>query len=354
MPSGRTNRLPPCRSPWKTPNSMAPSRKAIMQGPDHRGGVDAGGVHAGDVVEGEAVEALHDQHPPGDQLRDGAGGRPRERWSVAARTRAMSSMLSASSRKSSSSTMVSANSSTSAGGLASAATGMRPTRNGAIQLMAARSVRTVVATAGRCTLTTTSSPVRRRGGVDLGDRRGGERRPVEAGEDLLERPAEVLLDDGPDGLERLGRHLVAEQPELADQLGGEEALAGGEDLAELDVGRARGVSKAMRSRRDSPARDSSGRPSRRRPAAVDQVPAAEGLAELGADPDHPPAGRQAAPAEQLGDLGRRCRARRPGRPGRHVSWSRVDQPGGCPGAERADGQVAGGGGRATDVIVLDA
>ena len=56
--------------------------------------------------------------------------------------------------------MVSANSSTSAGGLARAAMGMRPTRNGASQAMTLRSACTRVATDGRCTLTTTSSPVR--------------------------------------------------------------------------------------------------------------------------------------------------------------------------------------------------
>ena len=74
----------------------------------------------------------------------------------------MASMLSASSRKSSSSLMVSANSSTSAGGLARAATGMRPTRWGASHAMARRSARTSSCTCGRCTLTTTVSPVRSR------------------------------------------------------------------------------------------------------------------------------------------------------------------------------------------------
>ena len=68
-------------------------------------------------------------------------------------------MLAASTRKSSSSTIVSANSSTSAGGLASAATGMRPTRCGASHAIARRSVCTSRPTSGRCTLTTTSSPV---------------------------------------------------------------------------------------------------------------------------------------------------------------------------------------------------
>ncbi len=83
------------------------------------------------------------------------------RWPVPANTSAMSSMFWASRRKSSSSTMVSANSSTRAGGLVRAATGMRPTRNGAIQAMAAMSRRTSGATRLRWTFTTTRSPVRR-------------------------------------------------------------------------------------------------------------------------------------------------------------------------------------------------
>ena len=89
-------------------------------------------------------------------------GTTRSVWPASCSSRAMSSMFSASSRKSSSSEIVSANSSTSAGGFASAATGIRPTRNGAIQAMARRSLLTSRATCGRCTLTTTSSPVRSR------------------------------------------------------------------------------------------------------------------------------------------------------------------------------------------------
>jgi hypothetical protein len=73
----------------------------------------------------------------------------------------MSSMFSASSRKSSSSVMVWAKSSTSAGGLASAAIGMRPTSLGASQAITRRSSRTRRATVGRWTFTTTGSPVRR-------------------------------------------------------------------------------------------------------------------------------------------------------------------------------------------------
>ena len=57
---------------------------------------------------------------------------------------------------------VSAKSSTSAGGFASAATGIRPTRRGASHESAAMSSRKRCATCGRCTFTTTSSPVRNR------------------------------------------------------------------------------------------------------------------------------------------------------------------------------------------------
>ncbi len=42
-------------------------------GAHHRLGVDAGVLHAGDVVELEALEALHHEHPRGDQLGMGAG-----------------------------------------------------------------------------------------------------------------------------------------------------------------------------------------------------------------------------------------------------------------------------------------
>ena len=57
--------------------------------------------------------------------------------------------------------MVSAKSSTRAGGLASAATGIRPTRCGASQAMTARSWCTRADTDGRWTLTTTGVPSRR-------------------------------------------------------------------------------------------------------------------------------------------------------------------------------------------------
>ena len=125
-------------------------------GADHGLGVDTGLPHAGGVVEVESLDPLHHEDPAGDER--GCGRGTTYRLAQVAEHRAMSSMLAASTRKSSSSTIVSANNSTSAGGLASAATGMRPTRCGASQAMTLRS-RGSPATSGRCTLTTTSSPL---------------------------------------------------------------------------------------------------------------------------------------------------------------------------------------------------
>jgi hypothetical protein len=58
-------------------------------------------------------------------------------------------------------------------------------------------------------------------------------------------------------VERLGGHLVAAELELADELGGEQALAARDDLAELDVGGPE-RSAARRSRREMSARLASG------------------------------------------------------------------------------------------------
>ena len=103
------------------------------------------------------------------------------------------------------------------------------------------------------------------GGVHLGDRGGGDGLLVERLEQLLEGAAEVDLDHGPHVGERLGRHLVAEELELGDQLVGEEALAARDDLAELDVARAEALE-----RHAQPAGDAG---ARRRPSPLEDQPA---------------------------------------------------------------------------------
>ena len=149
----------------------------------------------------------------------------------------MSTMLAASMRKSSSSTIVSANSSTSAGGLASEAIGIRPTRNGAIQLITRRSLCTRRATAARCTLTTTSSPVSSVAACTWAIEAAASGVVSNVANTSSRRRAEVGLDHQAHRVERLGGHLVAAQLELGDQLLGEQALAAGDDLPELDVRR---------------------------------------------------------------------------------------------------------------------
>ena len=123
--------------------------------------------------------------------------------------------------------MVSANSSTSAGGLASAAMGMRPTRNGASQAMTLQvGVHQAWPTDGRCTLTTTSSPVCSVAAWTWAIEAAASGRAVELGEHRLEavRPSS-RLDDRRTASPGLGRHLVAALLELGDELLGEEALA---------------------------------------------------------------------------------------------------------------------------------
>ena len=61
--------------------------------------------------------------------------------------------------------------------------------------------------------------------VHLRDRRRRDRRALERREHVVERAAELELDDAAHVVERLGRHPVAQQLELGDELLGEEALA---------------------------------------------------------------------------------------------------------------------------------
>ena len=74
------------------------------------------------------------------------------------------------------------------------------------------------------------------GSVHLRDRGRGERFAFERREHGIERGAQLGLDDCLHVVERLGRHLVPQLLELADQLLGEQPFTAADDLAELDVG----------------------------------------------------------------------------------------------------------------------
>ena len=129
------------------------------------------------------------------------------------------------------------------------------------------------------------------GGVHLGDRGGGDRLGGERLEDLAERPSEVGLDGPADVVERLGGHLVAAALELLDQLAGEDALAGGDDLPELDERRTErldGQTQPSRTARLTPSGP------RTRPAAAPPQPRHDRRPEPGDDRHPTAAGRQPA------------------------------------------------------------
>ena len=218
-PSGRTIRLPPCRSPWKTPYNIAPSMK-----PTSPACKTASVSTPASCIAATSSQGMPRSRSITSMRRVTSSGCGRGTISafcpVSASTRAMSSMFSASSRKSSSSTIVSANSSTSAGGLASAAIGMRPLSRGASHAIASRSLRTSSAMGGRCTLTTTSSPVRSRAACTWAIDAAAIGMRSKRSNTVVERAAELLLDHRAHEVEGLGRHAVAQLLELGDELGG--------------------------------------------------------------------------------------------------------------------------------------
>ena len=104
-------------------------------------------------------------------------------------------------------------------------------------------------------------------------------------------PAEVRFHDGADIVEGLGWHMVAEQPELADELGREDTLARGQDLPKLDVGRPKALERlaepvGQAGPGDLAAAQFVG------PALFDQAPHEDCPAEPDARDEHPPSRRE--------------------------------------------------------------
>ena len=89
---------------------------------------------------------------------------------------------------------------------------------------------------GRWTLTTTASPVRSRRPVGLADRRRGERLPVELGEHVVDRAAELGLEHRRDAARRgSGGTRFCSSASSSQTSRRQEVDAGRGDLAELDV-----------------------------------------------------------------------------------------------------------------------
>ena len=172
-------------------------------------------------------------------------------------------------------------------------------------------------------------------GVDLGDRRGGQRRALEALEHGLQRLAELGLDGAAHDVERLGRHLIAAALELLDELGREEALTRRDDLAELDERRAQRLGG-----QPQPAREV-GRAGAT-PFALVQ-PRDDGAGEAGGHDHAAPPGREATRGDQVGHRHRGVTSQRLRRrpPGDRVA---VEHPGRVV-AERAPFEVGGSGHR---------
>ena len=74
--------------------------------------------------------------------------------------------------------------------------------------------------------------------MDLGDGGGGPGGGFEVLEQLFDRRLQLLFDDGDRPAMIEGRDLVLEPAQLLDQSGGQQIVAGADDLAELDEGRA--------------------------------------------------------------------------------------------------------------------
>jgi hypothetical protein len=168
--------------------------------------------------------------------------------------------------------------------------------------------------------------------VHLRDGRGGERLAVELGEGVLERPAQLFLEHGADDLVRFGRHAVAALLELVDELVREDALAGGDDLSELDVGRAERLGRFAQ-----PARQSGTRDAGIAATAFTHGPQGQCAADLAHHAHRSPPG-QAPRRDELGHLALRNRPNSSQRlaphemvgvehPGRVVAERAVDQIG---------------------------
>ncbi len=296
FPDGSTKRFPPCRSPWKIPCIMAPSRKPIM----------LARTTASVSMPAACIPSTSPKLNPSSRsitsmrrvTSVGWGrGTTKSRWSSAANVMAMSSMFSASRRKSSSSMIVSAKSSTRAGGLASAgdrdaADEVRgqPRHHGEVLAHPRRD-------GGTLHLHHHRRPVTQRRCVHLRDGCRGQRGVLDRREHRPDGPSQLLgehtLDQGP----RLGRDLVPAPLELGDQLGREDAVARGDDLAQLDVGRAEPLG-----RDPEPARDARDRRLAAAPPLL-QVPQTQRAAEMPHRRSEPPAGGQRAATGQAGERG---------------------------------------------------
>ncbi len=268
---------------------------------DHAGahdllGVDAGRPHAGHVGEVEAVDPLHDEHAAGDER--GVGPRDDERAlpelgeDVGDAQHVVGLEAEVELLEDGLGEELDQGGRVGQGGHGNAAdeVGRHPGHHGQVLAHPAGH-------RGALHLDDDRGAVAQGGRVDLGDGGGGQRGVLDRGEDLVERAPQLLAQDPLDDRPGLGRDLVAAPLELGHQRGREDAVTGGDDLAQLDVGRAELLEGGAQAARQAGHRGLAA------PAAVGDGPEGEGAAEVAHGGADAGAGRQGARAHEVGDGG---------------------------------------------------
>ena len=138
-------------------------------------------------------------------------------------------------------------------------------------------------------------PVEKLRRVHLRDGGRRQRDPLHRGEHLVDRAAEVLGQDPLHHGPGLCRYLVAAPLELGHELGREDALARGDDLSELDVGRPEPLGRLPQAARDP------GHRLRAAGTSLLEVPQADGAAQVAHRRDHARAGRHQPRSDQRGE-----------------------------------------------------
>ena len=204
--------------------------------------------------------------------------------------------------------------------MASAAIGMRPVRRGASHAIASRSERTSSAICGRCTFTTTCSPVRSRAACTCAiDAAAIGVRSKLTKTSSSERPSSISTTRRTRSKSSAGTRSRSSLNSV-DELLGEQPLAAGDDLAELDVGGPEAAEGDAQAPGDRLLRLAV--PPLRRSSSE---PRAERVADLADDAREPAERREVAGLEPLRHL---CRppAGAAGRRRRARSWPRDRRP----------------------------
>ena len=297
LPRREDEQVPAVQVAVEDPVHHAALEEADHAGADDRLGVDAGGAHAVDVAEVEPVEALHDQHPARHQRRVGPGHHEvallqrRERHGDVEHVLGLEAEVELLHDRLGEELDERRRVGQRGDGDAAHEVRRQPRHDGKVLAHPVRHRRPLHLDHHR-------RPVEQRGGVHLRDGGGGQRCAPDRGEDRGDGPTEVLDEHALDDRPRLGRHLVAAPLELGHELGREDAVARGDDLAQLDVGRSQVLCRHPQAVRDAGDRRLA------TAAALLQVPEPQRAAEVPHRRADSPARRQRAGTGEAGEARR--------------------------------------------------